>query len=779
MKLRPRWPLALILMAFFLLGSRLIWTLGVSAESWKLFGDEWSEQVNSLYKWEIPVSYRTPKEQADFWIQKSKKIKAAQDDPQAALGAAWMLDTPRDIYQLRHYYTTKFDQRSLSHLLIIDKEWDRETVEAMKDDFEPLAREACLKQSELATRLDPENKHLWRNRALLLFQLQKTQQQPIKLIPRQQDWQAVLDECARHDPENALYDYLAAIHLWSISSEIKPESPQINILDPSKYRQSHQKLNAGLQKSFLDTGFTGEAATLAFLSQIGVSSNDQISMAESRKGSTREQLILVELLIMLQNEFSSAVNQKHYTAAAVDARCNLSISEQLVIDHSYLYLTDLKLLIRINGLVDLLKLHKEDPKILNPAEYEAFSKEYSQALLTQNIHTEVLKRIEQQDQPNDTTQFFRLALLSSTSLNLIIITLVCALLTGGFSWLGRSDPNSELVAMGFWRPLICWILGAGISLLLWGLFPAEIIPLKLQYIALWCVYWIGYFLFILCCLYLIHAGFSVPWTELFSLGFFMSIPVLIVSQYTDLYKLWFQTPMATIIAFAAVMLLLGVLSLRFSRKFFREKSHSLSVYLLICGLVLLLASVAVPYGLNLVRVDHIPMNLRAPLYPITWRNILGMRAVVGIPENQFSLYNLPATQVWLIWYWLAGELFATLISLSILCLWYLKRQSRFIAGGFPKLLQTRKRMVLNHASRMLAKSCGITALLFALIYLAIAPEFLQSSEKQILRNYQKLTDSKLDQAETKAIQAEIEADPSTMARLRSIADKDKKQFLEQ
>ncbi|WP_298868473.1 hypothetical protein [uncultured Gimesia sp.] len=779
MKFRSRWPLALLLLLFLVLASRLLWTLGVSADSWKLLGDEGSAQIRSLYNWEIPVSYRTPAEQADFWIQQSKENEAAQLDPQVALGAAWMLDTPRKLYQLRHYATTRFDKRSLYYLLIIDREWDHETVEAMEDDFEPQAREACLEQSKLATQLDPENKYLWRNRALLLFQLQKTQQQPIKLIPRQQDWQAVLDECTRHDPENALYDYLAALHLWSISSEIKPDSPQINILDPSQYQQSRQKLNAGLQKKFLDTGYTGEAATLAFLSQIGISINYQISMAESRKGRTREQLILVELLLMLQKEFNSAANQKHYSAAAAEARRNLSISEQLVTDHSYLYLTDLKLLLRINGLVDLLKLQEEDPGILNPAEYEAFSKEYSQALLTQNINTEVLKRIEQRAPSNDTPQYFRLALLSATSLNLIFISLVCALVAGGISWSGRSDPNSEFVEMGFWRPLVCWLLGAGMSLLVWGLFPAQIVPLQLQWRALQWIYWIGYLLFVLGFLYLIHAGFSVPWPQIFSLSFFMSIPVLIVSQYTDLYQWWFQTPVATIVAIAAVMLLFGVLSLRFSRKFFSEKRHSQSASFYIGGLILLLAAITVPYGLNLARVYQIPVNLTDPIYPVTWRNILGLYAVPGIPENYFSLYSQTATQVCLIWYWLAGEIIATLISLSILCLWYLKRQSRFITGGFPKLLQTRKRIVLNHAGRMLAKSCAVTALLFALIYLAVAPGLLQSSEKQILRNYQKLTDSKTDQAETRAIQAEIEADPSTMARLRSMAEKSKQRFTEQ
>lgn len=780
MRFRPRWPLACLLLPFILLTMRLLWILGVTSTSWQLFGEQWIEQTRSLINWEIPVPYQMPAEQATHWVQQSHEIKAVQHDPQVALGAAWMLDTPLNFYLLRHYYNGDNEQ-NLSGLLFIRQEWDYETVKAMEDDFEPLAREACLKQSELATRLAPENKCLWRNRALLLFQLQDKRRHPLKLIPRQQDWQDVLEECARHDSENALYDYLAAIHLWSISCQTRSESSQIDILDKSKYQQSHQKLKAGLRKPFLDTGYTGEAATFAFLSQTGYPFKTQISMAETRKGRTREQLILANLLKMLQQEFISAANQKEYAAAAKYARHHLRISEQLEIEHSnFFYLTELKRMFLINGLVELLNLHKADPGIINPAEYEEFSNAYSQALLNKNINDEVLKRIETEDNPNDSPHFFRLAMLSATSLNVVFITLACAILTGGLSWLGTRDPDSEFIKLGFGSHLTCWLLGTGISLILWGLFAAEIVPIHIQYWLLPGIIWTSYILLILSVLYLVHAIFCVPWPELLGICFFMTLLALFLYYGTTFNQLWSKTPPLTIVAIASVMLLLGVLSLRLTRKFFSEKSHSLMISFLICGLVLLLACIVAPYGFNLASVDHILARIRDDmLYPVTWRDILGVRAIVSIPEYNFDLDNSTDTRVWLVWYWLAGELFAVFFSLTFLLLLYLKRQSRNIAGGFPQLLQNRKRITLHRAALTLSKSCAVVALLFSLVYLAVTPEFLKSSERQILKNYRILTDANFDQKETEALQTEIEADPIVMDRIRKQTEKSLQWFKNQ
>ncbi|QDV19861.1 hypothetical protein Pan153_45300 [Gimesia panareensis] len=776
MKFRTRWPLTCLLLIFLVLLIRLFWTLGVSPDSWRLFADEWRQQILSLTSWEIPVPYRTPAEQATYWVAQTNEIDATHQDPQVALGAAWMLDTSCDLYRRRHFYTTDFNERRMSYLLTVRREWERETVDAMQDDFEPIARKACLEQSELATNLAPGNKHLWRNRALLLFQLQDIQPQPIVLIPRQENWQEILDECARHDPDNALYDYLAAIYLWSISSQL---SPQLNyeILDPPKFQLAQQKLSAGLKKPFLKTGYTGESDTFAFLSHTSYTLNQQLSLVQSKKNDSRALFIQRQLFQALEQNYSTEFSSKQYAAATVHLQDQLKLAQQISAGSEYYSFPKMEQIYLSLGLVKLDYLKNKDPTLFEAAEYKSITEKFRQALINLKIYNEARQRIhaEAEVTPDNTPRFFRIALLAATSLNLVFITLAGAILAGGLSWLGMRDSNSESVRMGVWRSVICWILGTAISLVLWGLFPAQIVPLQLQYTLLRWMYWIGYVLFILGLLYLIHAFFSVGLQELFVMGCILSMPVLIVCQITNLYRLLFNNPLVIITAFVLV-LLAGMLTRHYSQKLLSEKSHSYTVFFLCCGLVLLLAFIVVPYGFNLARVYQIPANLMNPIYPVTWRSILGMHPIIGIPENNFTLFQLPATQVWLVWYWRAGELFGVFISLSLLCLWYLKCQSRMMEGGFPALLQNRKRFLLHHAGLTLAKSCAVVALLCALVYLTVAPGFLQARQTKLMAEYDRLVDRDAGLKKIRALQAEIKADPIAMDQIRKQIAENEKMF---
>ncbi|QDT44336.1 hypothetical protein Pan241w_44450 [Gimesia alba] len=781
MKLRPRWPLALFLLIFLLLGSRLIWTLRVSAESWRLFGDQWINQIDSLVKWEPSLSEQPPAEQAAFWVQQANKIEAVKHDPQVALGAAWMLDSPRRLYLLRHYNTGLNDDK-LTDLRLIWIEWDRETVEAMEDDFELRAGKACLEQSERATRLDPKNKHLWRNRALLLFQMYDREGESFQLIPRSKNWLAVLDECGRHDPENALYDYLAAVYLWSVSSQNDPKRG-FEILDHLKFQQGQQRLRAGLQKPFLKMGFTGEAATFAFLSHTSFPLNQQNGMAESRNSNIREQFILANLLGFLRSEYVSDIRNKQLSSAATRARSLLRISDQISTEDAYHYITELKSMFRLNGLADLLKLQNIDAGIMNEAEFKTISEQYDQALLEEQITLEAQERITkpQKISANDSLSFFQTALLTATSLNIVLITLFCAIVAMLLSWICSRNSDSKLTSTGFWQPAVCWCLGTLFSLGLWGFFAAEIVPFHFQYWPLLGCIWAGFLVCVFGALYFIRVAFSVPWSQLLSVGFITTVLVLIVSENPIMNRLsdyWLKSPPAIFIL-AIVILVLGVPSLRNAQKFFRgENQNSRVLTVLISALILILAIFTVPFGLNLASDSQNLYQFRDYFFPVTWRDILGVQATVGIPENHFDLDNSPLTRAWLVWYWEAGELFTVLISVTILLTWYLKRQSKLLTGGLTELLQTRLRIELRNAGRLIAKSCVLVALLFSLIYLAVIPPFLMSSGKQLHKNYRHLTDPHFANESIESLYAEMKADSALQDQLRKQASEDRQRVME-
>ncbi|MCA9015652.1 MAG: hypothetical protein KDA77_10010, partial [Planctomycetaceae bacterium] len=340
----------------------------------------------------------------------------------------------------------------------------------------------------------------------------------------------------------------------------------------------------------------------------------------------------------------------------------------------------------------------------------------------------------------------------------------------------------EFTSTGFWQPAVCWCLGTLFSLGLWGFFAAEIVPIHLQYWPLLGCIWAGFLLCVFGALYFIRVGFSVPWPQLFSVSFIASVLVLIFTENPTMNRLsdhWLKSPPA-ILVLATVILLLGVPSLRNAQKFFRSESRNSRVLTaLICALILILAIIAVPFGFNLASESPNLFQFRDYFFPVTWRDILGIQATVGIPENHFDLDNSPITRVWLVWYWEAGELFTVLISVTILLTWYLKRQSKLLNGGLTELLQTRLRIELQNAGRLIAKSCVLVALLFSLVYLAVIPAFLMSSGKVLHKNYRHLTDPYFANESIQSLYAEVKADSALQDQLRKQAIESRQRVMEQ
>lgn len=775
MRLRTRWPLTCLLLVFFVLLARLCWTLGLSTDSWRLLADEWHEQACLIFQWKPPVPYRTPPEQATYWMKQTQKMKAAQQDAQAALGAAWMLDSPCSFFEL------KFDKNFNSPLP--SGEGSKTTAE-LNSEFESLTREACLQQSELATRLDPQDKQLWRNRALLLFQFQDNSTLPhvfiprrtvenweeiYSLVPRTERWQEVLDECARHDPDNALYDYLAAIYLWSISTQKGPMF-QTEILDPPQYKQAQQRLQAGLKKPYLKTGSNAEAATLSFLSHTTFSWNEQARMAEDRKRDFREKYLLYQLFEFQNDEFSSL---KDFKDRAVRMHDYQKLAQLLSAGNVYDNFAMLGKDIFWGQKIKLITLNRKDPSLFDPAEYEALLSDFRQIILEQETFNKARKQFRQEIQINYTEGpwFFRFALLSATSLNLIIVTLSCSLVALVLSWLGMPDPDSEFISMGIWRPLVCWLLGILISAAL--LFALNLLPV-FHLFGLQTLLYVRWLVFPVLAAGLLVLAYTRLWgayPKLPVIGFLIALLLLILYFDATLSRLWSKVVLLTCLALATVTLPLVIQALHKGPLTSSDELQSQQRFPFLSGLTLGFAVIVLTWGLKLAFMDHTTYrSIGGMIYPLYWRSFVNFQNIDGEVRNLWGLFHSGITVIGLGWYWRAAELFTAFFAIVMLLIWYLKRLSLTIAGGFPALLQTRKRFTLYYAGRMLAQSCAITALLFSLVYLAVAPSFLPACQTQILNRYQRLNDYTGTEKKIRAVQAEIEADKPLMDKLRYEAE---------
>jgi hypothetical protein len=103
MKIPKHWPLYLLLVAFLVLGTRLAWSLTVSETGWKPHLEQWTNILCDLLGIEhTDLGDQDPRQQARFWLDEVPKVKSVADEPQKALGAAWILDSPQYGFIRRH-----------------------------------------------------------------------------------------------------------------------------------------------------------------------------------------------------------------------------------------------------------------------------------------------------------------------------------------------------------------------------------------------------------------------------------------------------------------------------------------------------------------------------------------------------------------------------------------------------------------------------------------------------------------------------------------------------
>lgn len=802
MRFRVRWPVALFLLIFVLLFARLCLTLGTSSIGWRLLADQWADQIHSLVDWSPPLRYEPPAQQSAYWLSQIAENEAARTEPEAALAAAWLLDAPQNSYVMRSVGGNLDENRSLTELYFLRREWPYEESLKMPAEFERLCRDACLEQSELATRLAPENQQLWRNRAFLLFQYLQHNRRLDEFVPRREDWLAVLDECARHDPENALYDYLAAYQLWWDSIELINDGWQkyiIRVMDQRLYQQFQERLRAGLKKPFLKTDLGEKGITFDYLSDSEFDLQDQITTANNSNPHEKTQFFLQQFGKTLASEHDSAINQSDFEGALTSARHLVRYAEQITTENADYFMVHMKLSFHFHGLIDLLKIKQIDINAFSAEEEAAISEQLSQLLLEDEVLHEVLNRDSSpgDDHSHSTLSLthFRSLLATAISLNFFLITVCCLPLFNLPVWFFRKTPLDAPRGVRVPGILFCWLLGTGLSLLLSSLIFCEIIEFRNQLWVLILLEWTWTLLIFAGPLLLIRLGFNVDWSPLISLYLMLTAPILIffylVPHAGQLLQDLQKTPPATIFAGGVVLLLVVVLSLRSLKSFLYASDRSRKQKTVIAGLVLLLVLITVPLCasrvLELIKAGYLfayspydsIRSLRELITPVTWRNVGYLYPTSYIPLNSYNLDDTPLTRTCLVWYWHAGEIFAVPASLAMLCFWSLKRQAYQVSGGFRIMPLEQKGIAILTTANLLTKTCACAAAVFLLIYLAITPSVLEVELTQTERNYQNLQSPGTQRQKLDALNAAIKADAAVMEGFRKDVELRKQELLEE
>jgi hypothetical protein len=240
--------------------------------------------VQGRYK---PIHSREPPEQAEFWLREvDRALEAYPDDASMVMGAALVLDSPG----------TGFLSRYLKKVERIPgfgafPELDEEGIRRAQDTFENQCKKRCLELAGRPAELDPASVEWWRLRALLLW---RCSFHSYDETPRDPRWISTLQECAEHDPDNALYDYLAAYLYWEASAEMdfSGMNERLVVKDAERFERGINHFERGQAKPYFAVGDDGFPAVAQFLRHTPTPITDHEQIVNSRGIHLRRSLLL-------------------------------------------------------------------------------------------------------------------------------------------------------------------------------------------------------------------------------------------------------------------------------------------------------------------------------------------------------------------------------------------------------------------------------------------------------------------------------------------------------
>lgn len=479
------------LVALVVAAIRLV-VVGASTESgWGLIATQWQDAVLSLVGQEYKtIGDRAPAEQTDFWLSEVDRILGKQPDSASLyMGAAWVLDSPGTGFTQYYVRQNEFGQ----HFPQFALELDRKAVDLAKKAFKQKCTRQCVELSGRATQLEPTNIDLWRMRALLLFEADGGWNDP-NLSPRIADYLPILDECQKHDPENALYDYLAVLHLWNQSATYELPDGGVRFIlkvnDEEAYKIAVDRFLLAQTKPFLAIGEAGYPSIVEFLHNSKAYRNEQAEVAISRLVTFRHGLLFGDLLRWQEAraEFAKAHNDQPEQSQILAQ--NLRLFDQATVpkETSALNILTSFGIMRRSFYQALQELVKTDPTIMSSNQLAELAQREEQYRIEAATLTAALQNLSQTTYPvknaAEWPTFFT-SVIAKSFMALVVTA-------GVFLAIGRllSRRLENPLQLDLWQHLLAWIVGCGITFVVLGMAPAEMINQKVQRITAIVCIWI-------------------------------------------------------------------------------------------------------------------------------------------------------------------------------------------------------------------------------------------------------------------------------------------------
>jgi hypothetical protein len=433
------------------------------------------------------IGQREPIEQSEYWLREVDAVLASRpESAELFLGAAWVLDSPGIDFMVRYVKQGPIEVPGLDILL------DQEAIAAAKAQFEEACARRCLSLAARACELMPDDPSFWRMRALLQFE-------PDTNKPRDAAWLSVLDECAGHDPDNALYDYLAARGLWDQSGKYDmdfsgaPDPPWIlNIHDAETFQRGVGRFELAQRKAIFAVGEKQLSTVPQFLKYTQLPVVEQDDVAASRLVTLRAEMLFYNLWRWQRVRVDAAQAANDVTGVAEILRQQQRLFEQAALEKetsALNVLLETTTLFLDNLYSEMSTIAGDHPETVGPAELA----DLNQRQDTLRVEAAVWSKVAQRQGS---------ASRSPHASVLIVAILAAACCTAASALLGIAGVCFALVlllgrarnggaTLGILRQVTVWSVACIATFITYGLAPAELISRSVQSTIitalLWCV----------------------------------------------------------------------------------------------------------------------------------------------------------------------------------------------------------------------------------------------------------------------------------------------------
>ena len=458
-----------------LLASRTAWVASHAETGWETLSLQWKDATLGWFVGRyVPICQRDPVEQAEFWLGEVERIVDANpDDAALAMGAACILDAPGE--ECLYVAMRTWGDIPWHPAHFRGPDLDGDALEESRDRFESLCKDRCMELAARATELEPSNVDWWRCRAFL-------QRRDWTGDIRDSRWLDTLEECAEHDPGNALCDYFIAEQLWreGLESVFEGNDYRLKVSDMNRFDLGTEHYELGLRKDRCVTGDAPLAAVRHFLARSRLPLREHPHVATEPTGlRIGDTLAYVQ---SVQRDRAVWLIKKGNPLARVDLLTKSHrIAEQIQPPDGPEQSKDYFLDTDCATLASLRTVFREYPGLISGEEEARISEDYVEEVSA----CEILRRARREVQSLQVSEHPRLTAWLLDLLHTDLAALMSLLaVTSGLSWVIATTllmPSAfDLPTLGPRRCAVVCTASLGATFALFGLGPAEIISHRVQ-----------------------------------------------------------------------------------------------------------------------------------------------------------------------------------------------------------------------------------------------------------------------------------------------------------